>query len=299
LTPPLRRAIIIDMSDEDPRRGGRAGGVIVALIVGGSAVGVIGWYVLTNRNGPAIDASGFDLSSAPQAHHGSSLAVAPSRPDRSSSSLFIMQKADAGVRIGDSNASSPGGQAASSAKEVDKKEQAHAGFKEQARKHEADVRKFAEMMTRKYPAIRQYGKDWMSHPDLRKLNDDYMRNHDPVAFIMGLTKAPSLGGMVKKYAGSPAIMEFITQGMKEAPGELTSSAMDVLSNDTVAKSLISNVASGLGLPPSITGLINSGGDASKMDQKQVVNDMMNSDAVKNAIPPGQQAPPAVAIPDQR
>ena len=286
------------MSDEDPRRGGRAGGIIVALVVGGSAVGVIGWYVLTNRNGPAIDASGFDLSSAPQAHRGSSLAVAPSRPDRSSTSLFIMQKADAGVRIGDSNAPSSGGQDAP-AKDVDKKEQAHAGFKEQARKHEADVRRFAEMMTRKYPAIRQYGKDWMSHPDLRKLNDDYMRNHDPIAFIMGLAKAPSLGGLVKQYAGSPAIMAFITQGMKEAPAELTSSALDVLSNDTVAKSLISNVATGLGLPASITGVINGGGDASKLDQKKLMSDMMNSPAAQNAMQQqGQQVPP-VSLSNQR
>ena len=131
-------------------------------------------------------------------------------------------------------------------------------------------------MTKKYPLIRQYGKDWMSRPDLKKLNDDYMRNHDPIAFIMGLAKAPSLGGMVKKYAGSPIIMEFITQGMKEAPGDLTSSAMDVLSKDAAAKSLISNVARGLGLPPSVIGLINSGGDGSKIDQKRIVSDLMNS-----------------------
>ncbi|MFI5350728.1 MAG: hypothetical protein ACHQ2Z_14370, partial [Elusimicrobiota bacterium] len=113
------------------------------------------------------------------------------------------------------------------------------------------------------------------------------------------TKAPSLGIMVKQYAGSPAIMAFITQGMKEAPSELTSSAMDVLSNDAVTKGLVSNVAKGLGLPPSVTGLINSGGDPSKIDQKQVVNDMMNSPAVQNALPQGQQQPPPVSLSDPR
>ena len=285
------------MSEENSRRSG-PGGIFVAVIVGGSAVAVIGWYLLVNRGGPTIDASGFDLSAAPHSGRPAPVASAAPASPGPTSSLYMM-KGDAGVRIGGDSGSAPPPAAAPAAKEGDKKAQAHADFTAQAHKHEADVRKFAEMMTRKSPVIRQYGKDWMSHPDLRKLNDDYMRNHDPVAFILGLTKAPSLGGMVKKYAGSPAIIEFITQGMKEAPGELTSSAMDVLSNDTVAKKLIANVASGLGLPPSITGLINSGGDASKMDQKQVVNDMMNSDAVKNAIPAGQQAPPAVAIPDQR
>src|SRR6202007_2621303 len=102
----------------------------------------------------------------------------------------------------------PGAQA----KEGDKKEQAHADFTQEARKHESDVRNYSIRMTQKYPILRQYGKDWMSHPDLKKLNDDYMRNHDPIAFIMGLTKAPSLGGFVKQYAGSPAIQGFVPEG---------------------------------------------------------------------------------------
>jgi hypothetical protein len=275
------------MSDESARRGG-PGGLFVAIVVGGSAVGVVGWYLMTNRGGPSIDASGFDLSTAPQSQRPAPVASAsPSTPQASGLSMLT---GGSGVRAaGDSGpSSSSGNQAAGSAKPMDKKEQAHSDFKEQARKHEADVRKFAEMMTKKNPVIRQYGKDWMSHPDLKKLNDDYMRNHDPVAFIMGLTKAPSLGTMVKQYAGNPAIIGFITDGVKAAPGELTGAAMDVLANDTVAKSLISNIASGLGLPPSITGLINSG-DPSKVDQKQVVNDMMNSAAAQGAQQ--QQAPP--------
>ncbi len=281
------------MSEEGSRRSGRFGGIFVAVVVAGSAVGVIGWYVLTNRAGPTIDASGFDISTTPQSHHAAPVAAAAAAGDQPVSSLNMLH-GDAGVRVGDSYQTSSGhaAPAAGPAKPLDKKEQAHADFKEQARKHDADVRKFAEKMTKKSPVIRQYGKDWMSHPDLKKLNDDYMRNHDPIAFIMGLTKAPSLGGMVKKYAGSPAIMTFITEGMKEAPGELTSSAMNVLSNDAVAKSLISNVVNGLGLPPSVTGMINGG--ATNIDQKQVMSDMMNNPAMQNALQ-GQPAAPPVSL----
>lgn len=277
------------MNDANSRRGG-PGGIFVAVIVGGSAIGVVGWYLLVNRGGPVIDASGFDLNAAPHSGRPAPVAAVPAGTQPASS--LSMLKGDAGVRIGDSGSAPP--PAAAPAKEGDKKGQARADFTEQARKHESVVRAYAEKMSKKYPLLRQYGHDWMSHPDLKKLNDDYMRNHDPVAFIMGLTKAPSLGGMVRKYADAPAILTFITQGMKEAPADLTGSAMDVLANDTVAKSLISNVAKGLGLPSSITGLINGGGDASKLDQKQIVNDMMNSPAVKNAMPDGQ-APPPVSL----
>jgi hypothetical protein len=284
------------MSEEPSRRTGRFGGIFVALVVVGSAVGVIGWYALTNRGGPTIDASGFDLSAAPQSRRAAPVAAAPPASGQPASSLF-MTKSESGVRIGDSNPTSSG--AAAPAKEVDKKEQAHTDFKEQARKHEADVQAYSIKMGKKFPILRQYAKDWMSHPDLKKLNDNYMRNHDPVAFIMGCTKAPSLGGMVKQYAGSPAIMAYVTGAMKEAPGELTSSAMDLLANDTVVKALVANVASGLGLPPSVTGLINSSGSGAKVDQKQVVSDMMNSAAAQSASQPGQSPPPPVSLSNQQ
>src|SRR3569832_2036121 len=275
------------MSDGNSRRGG-PGAIIVAVDIDGSAVGVVGWYLAVTRGGgSAIDSSGFDLSAAP--HTDRALPHTPAAPAAPQQSSLAMLTGDAKKRNGDTGAAPA--PAAAPAKEGDKKEQAHADFTQEARKHESDVRNYAIRMTQKYPLLRQYGKDWMSHPDLKKLNDDYMRNHDPVAFIMGLAKAPSLGVMVKQYAGNPAITAFITGAVKEAPADLTGAAMDVLANDKVAKSLISNVATGLGLPPSITGLINSGGDASQIDQKKVVSDMMNSPAVQNALPPGQQAPP--------
>jgi len=277
------------MSDGNSRGTG-PGAIFVAVVVGGSAVGVVGWYLMVNRGSPSIDSSGFDLSAAPHTSRPAPVLSAPVEAPQASS--LAMLKGDAGVRIGDSGPAPA--QPASQAKEGDKKEQAHADFTQEARKHESDVRNYSMRMTQKYPILRQYGRDWMSHPDLKKLNDDYMRNHDPIAFIMGLTKAPSLGVMVKQYAGNPAITAFITGAMKEAPADLTSSAMDVLANDKVAKDLISNVAGGLGLPPSITGLINSG-DPSKIDQTKVVNDMLNSPAVQNAMPAGQQAAPPVSL----
>jgi hypothetical protein len=284
------------MSADPPPRTGRFAGIFVAVVTAGSAIGVIGWYLMTNRTGLAIDGSGFDLSTAPQApkpRPASAASATTARPD----SLSMMKGGD-GVRIVDANA--PAFAYGGAAKPDDKKAQAHLSFTEAARKHEADVRRFGERMTKRSAVIRQYGRDWMSHPDLRALTDNYWRTHDPMAFIVGLSKAPSVGAMVKKYAGSPDILNFITQGMKEAPGDLTSSAMDVLANDGVVKGLVANVAGGLGLPPSITGMISGGGEASKVDQKQAVNDMMmkNPEMQKALQQQGQQTP-AVLLPNQR
>ena len=277
------------MSEAPPRRSGRFGGIFVAVVTAGSAVGVIGWYLKTNQTGPSIDTSGFDLSAAPQTPKPHPLlpnSAAPAQPDSLS-----MMKGDSGVRIVDANApatrNAPAGTAA--------KEQSRLNFTEQARKHEADVRWFAERMTKKYPLIRQYGKDWMSHPDLRSLTNNYWRNRDPMAFIAGLSKAPSVGAMVKRYAGAPEILDFVTEGMKEAPSELTSSALDVLSNDGVVRNLVANVANGLGLPPSVTSMIAGSGGPSKPDSKRAVNDMMmKNSAAKDALQ--QQDPQPAPVP---
>lgn len=286
------------MSDAPAPRTGRSGGIFVAVIVGGSAIAVIGWYLMTNRGGGAsIDASGFDLSSAPDTRRPAAPPSASAAPAQPVSSLGMM-KADAGVSIVDSNAASgPSGSPA--AKPGDKKEAAHLSFTEAARKHEGEIRAFAARMTNKYPLVRQYGKEWMSYPDLRKLNDDYQKNRDPIAFLVGLSKAPNFGTMMKKYAGAPEMRDVVVQGMKQAPGELTSSAMDVMQNDHVLKDLVANVAGAMGLPPSITAMINGGGDPAKLDQSKVMSDVMNNPEMRKAMQQqGNQAPP-VSLPNQR
>ncbi|MBI3565105.1 MAG: hypothetical protein HY079_07915 [Elusimicrobia bacterium] len=285
------------MSDEPSPRGGRLGWIVTGVAVLGSFVGVVGWYLVSNRGGGGLDTSGFDIATAPSAPRPVAAAPAAPPPGQPRSSLDMM-KADAGIRIVDSNSSSgsPGssGPAAPSGPEQ-KKQESHASFTENARKHEGDVRRFAEKMTAKYPVIRQYGRDWMSYPDLKKLNDDYARNHDPIAFMIGLSKAPNLGTMLKKYAGKPEIREFVVDGMKQAPGDLTGSAMSVLQNDRVLKDLISNVTGSLGLPPSITAMIGSG-DPSKMDQNKMMKDVMNTPDIQKAMQgQGQQPPPPVNL----
>ncbi len=281
------------MSDAPAPRTGRFGVVFTAVVVGGSAIGVIGWYLVTNRKGPVIDASGFDLSATtkPQAPLPVLSAADSGAAPRSSLSML---RADAGISVGQSAPPPPAAasdSAAAAPAAGTPKEQARADFTTEARKDETTIRRYAERMSAKSPVIRQYGRDWMSHPDLKKLNDDYMRDHDPIAFIMGLSRAPSLGPMLKAYAGKPEIREFIVQGMKEAPAELTSSAMEVLQKDGVVKALVANVASGLGLPPSVTAMI-GGGDASQIDQSKAMSGVMNDPEVQKAM---QNQPSAVPL----
>ena len=78
---------------------------------------------------------------------------------------------------------------------------------------EGRVAALAWEYTRRYPLIRQYGRDWMSYPDLRKLNDDYMKNHDPMAFLSGVAASPNFGKILKKYATQKEIRDFVNKSL--------------------------------------------------------------------------------------
>ena len=242
------------MSDGNSRGTG-PGAIFVAVVVGGSAVGVVGWYLMVNRGSPSIDSSGFDLSAAPHTSRPAPVLSAPVEAPQASS--LAMLKGDAGVRIGDSGPAPA--QPASQAKEGDKKEQAHADFTQEARKHESDVRNYSMRMTQKYPILRQYGRDWMSHPDLKKLNDDYMRDHDPIAFMAGLSRAPSFPLLLKQYAGKQEILGFVVQGLtKEAPHSLVESGLTLMREDASLKPVITQVETAIGMTPEMADKLTGG-----------------------------------------
>lgn len=257
-------------------RTSRLGAWAVAAAVGGSAAGVLGWH-FTNRSAPELDTSGFDLATTEGVERPSA-SSSPARRAAAPSSGLGMLKAEAGIRVAgqNENAAAPGAAGAAGGKT------AALGFKEAARKHEGAIRRFGERMTRQHPGLLQYARDWMSHPDLRRLTQEYHRTKDPVAFMVGLSRAPSVGPMLKKYAGSPDVRAFIVQGVKEAPGELLGAAVSALQEEKALKSFVAGIAGNLGLPPSVTAVI-GGADPKSLDQNQVMREIMSSPQAQDAM----------------
>jgi hypothetical protein len=226
-----------------------AGGVAVVLVLGGGA-----WYFLSNRGSTEIDSGGFDLGAAPKTVHPFGVAAPADAPAPRSGlemlSVDAKTKAELTGTAPAAKPETPATRAAGAPTLSHDPAQARADFVAQARKHEASVRDFAVRMTAKSPVVAQYGRDWMSHDDLKKLNDDYMRTHDPVAFMAGLSKAPSFPGLLKKYAGSPQLTAAVVLGVtQEAPGELVDAGLNWVHTDPSIKNTISSIATALGLPP--------------------------------------------------
>lgn len=266
-----------------PARESRGGALLVAAAVGVSAVGVLGWHLLQNRGDKErLDVSGFDLAAAPTGNRPVVPLPAPADPAAPASSLGML-KADAGVRVVDSNAggessSNPAAAGSSAAK---KRQEAGLSFQQAARKHEKRVRAYFMAATAKHPSVRQYGRDWMSYPDLKKLNDDYFKDRDPVKFMYGLSKSENFGKLVKKYATDPAIRAVVIDAAKQTPSDIMSAGLDYLQNDRVIKDLVGSVAKGMGLPSSLMAVFDDGKGA-QVDQNKIMGDILknNPDAQK-------------------
>jgi hypothetical protein len=280
LTPPGAPGILQKAMDEQspappPRRSSTGLAIVAGLAVLGSLVGALLYQASQNQKSPEIDTTGFDVSqvSAPSAPRAA--AAAPASPVQSS--LAMISGVLPGMNFGRKQADNPSAASAASGPSGPKTQaQAAQDFTGLCRSNEGLVRSMAEDYTRRYPAIRQYGKDWMSYPDLKKLNDDYMRDHDPVAFLRGVAKSDNFGKLVVKYAGDPSIQAFVKDAMTHAPSQVTSAALSYVKKDDLVGQLMDKVTGALGMPAGLFGGMSSGAGPPKIDANQVMGQMMNS-----------------------
>lgn len=289
------------MSEQPPARTGRFGAIFVIVVVAGSAFGVLGWHLLSNRDAGRMDNAGFDLNETPAAERPAAVAAPASRrpeapPPSSLGSITVDEDMKAANRIAVAPKSGPA--------TPQKKEQIRESFAQAARKYESSARSLAERMAAQEPMLRRYGKDWMRSPDLKKLGDGYRKDKDLVKFLLGAAKSENLGKLTKKYAGSPELRRYVLQAVKESPPELRSAAEELLDNDRAIKALFTDVTKGLGLPPTIAGIIERGAppkmhlrkdepskeEAPKADQNKVMTDIMNNPELQKVMQQGQQAP---------
>ena len=232
--------------------------LLAVLAVGGSAVGVMIFQIMQGKEKPPSDAGGFDIASTVNAPKTDAAGEEPIGAE-SPSSLGMVQGGMPGIKFGEG-----GGEKQDVAQKV------AASFTEAVRASEAKVRAIAMRYTKKYPVVAQFGKEWMSHPDLKKLNDNYMVDHDPVRFLKGLSQSRNFGPLARKYAMNPIIQSAVKECSKEVPSGVMSAAMDLMKQDKVIKDLISNTAASLGLP---AGLF-SAAEGGKVDQNQIMGQIM-------------------------
>jgi hypothetical protein len=229
--------------DQTPRRSNAGIALLAALLIAGSAAGVMFWQ-LSQKEAPVAADFGLDaVSPRPDGP-----AAAPAVP-RSGLDLIDLETKPA-VRAS-SEAPAPPAQVPTAQVRRDPGSSASV-FTEAVRRSEARARELSIQHTARHPVIAQYGRDWMSRPGLKKLNDDYMADHDPVKFLRGLAGSSEFRELGAQYAADPAVRAFVKDVLKEAPKELLSASADLLVEDGLVRVLLSDAGKALGLPQEFT-----------------------------------------------
>ena len=261
------------MDPQPPKRTGAGLAILAAIAISGSAVGVMFWQ-LSQKEKPVADRDGFDISRPKDLRPVEASPAQPAAQGPAQDGLSLLHKDQWGKEGG-------GGEKASGAPLGTAPKDAATGFTAAVRRNEAKAEALARAYTARYPAIAQYGRDWMGYPDLKKLNDDYMRDHDPIKFLRGLAGSQNFGKLTVKYARDPALQAFVKESVAKAPGEVVSAAVDMLAQDATMRGLLASTAKSLGLPPSFAeGLLRGG----KVDEKQVMGKALeNNPELQNAL----------------
>ena len=243
----------------------RLGALAVAVVLISAVAGLI--FQMRSGGERPLTASGFDIAAIAPPDSPS-----PDRAARSGSSSGLgMIRSLPGLSV---DGAPPAQAPAPAARQA---EPPASG--EIVRRTEAPIAALALDYTRRYPVIRQYGREWMSHPDLKRLNDDYMLHHDPVAFLIGLSQSKSFPLLVKKYAAYKPFHDFILDGVKAAPAEAVQTAFQQVGGDARMKGLVDSVSGALGFPPQAFAQA-AGADSVKLDDRQLAK--IVSDAQKGA-----------------
>lgn len=204
-----------------------------ALLLGLIALGALGmllYPVLRPETGGTAGTAGFNESGA----------AAERRQGGTGSGLELVSAGD-GMKVEPSSA--PAKAPRPSARQL----------AELCRAAEARIREMAERYSREHPEIAQYGRDWMSYPDLKKLNDDYMRDRDPAKFLKGLAASQSFPLLMQKYAGQGQLVAFVSEAMMKASPQELATAVGFMGEESEVDAVARAVLKALNLNPEILG----------------------------------------------
>ncbi|MBI5884065.1 MAG: hypothetical protein HZB91_13295 [Elusimicrobia bacterium] len=215
-----------------------------AMILSGvailAAIATIGFVHFSSQKETSTeDDAGFDISSPTQVPDSLPTAAPMPAPQAGQSGLGMIDAN--GIQLGSAQSQ------VSSAESLKK---AESTLKAIALKNEARIAALAKAYGKKYPVMVQYEKEWMAHPDLAKLTAEYNKNHDPVAFIRGLSKSPNFPGLMKKYATQAPMQQFAMEIYTKAPAEASQAAQEIMAQESkgVTK-LVNTVTTAIGLGP--------------------------------------------------
>lgn len=260
--------------EADPRaRSSAMIALAMTVVLCGAA---IAFFIYYTHRGEELPSQGLDMAEAPapdpEPAPGASFGLAPPPPQRPSSLMSFKGGPPGSTRTGG-----------------DPKAAAQQSLAQVIRPHERFFANLTNKYIAKYPIFNQWGKEWMSYPDLHQACNDYWKYHDPVRFSFQIAGSKNLAGMISKYSGHPELQAFLKEAITSAPKDVVKAGVDYLQNDANATALVKRFASAAGLPPALI----AGFAGGQVDQQQVMKQIMDANPSLQGNMQNQSAPPPV------
>ena len=260
-----------DGSPEPPERSSAVIGLAMTVLLCGAA---IAFFIYYEHRSEELPSQGLDMAEAP--------APDPT-PAASPPGTFGLAPA---ARPSGSLMTIKGGNLAMPGAVGDPKGRAQQSLAALVRPHEKVFVDLVLKYQRKYPVFLQWGKEWMSYPDLNKAAKDYYQYHDPIRYAYQIAGSKNLAGMIGKYAGHPELQAFLRDAITIAPKDLVKATIDYLEKDSNAVALVKRFSAAAGLPPSIL----AGFTGGHVDQQAVMNEIMQSNPALQGGAQNQSSP---------
>ncbi|MCX5788779.1 MAG: hypothetical protein NTX64_09795 [Elusimicrobia bacterium] len=258
-------------SPEPPERSSAVIGLVMTVLLCGAA---IAFFIYYEHRSEELPSQGLDMAEAPT-------------PDPSPAA------GPGGAAFGIAPAARPsnltpikGGPALGAPASGNPRVRAQQTLADVVRPHERFFADLTNKYIAKYPVFQQWGKEWITYPDLHQATKDYWKYHDPVRFAFQIAGSKNLGAMISKYSGHTELQAFLRDAIAGAPKDLVKAGVDYLEKDSNAVALVKRFAAAAGLPPSIL----AGFTGGHVDQQAVMNEIMQSNPALQGTGQNQASP---------
>ncbi|MEK7234601.1 MAG: hypothetical protein AAB268_12355 [Elusimicrobiota bacterium] len=124
--------------------------------------------------------------------------------------------------------------------------------------------------------LKAYQKEWGSHADLAALNVRWHKDHDPIAFLNGLSASPNFAKLLFKYAREPDVTHVVMKQIKSVSPDAVAQAAATMDVDSTVKTFVRKLGDAAGIP---LGVMLGGAPSSEKDILNLVK--KNQQALQN------------------
>jgi len=229
------------MGIQKEQKSGLGPGLIIGILLADVGLLIWGWHLYQKRQ-ENLDDAGLNFSRAPDptTAPAAPLATGPKEDPLSGIDRYVKREALPETKPAAAASATAAKTPATATKPALESAAAAPASPEMKRKMDKAADAFFDLKRqprfKNSKVVQAWKKDFLSHPDLKALNDEWRKEHDPLKFMMSMVRSPNFQKMAAEYLVKQDMRDFIKEmAGSKAVKESASTFMTDKSLTTAAK----------------------------------------------------------------